>query len=81
MLWLDGAEVERFMGCSDHGRDEDDEGKQSGDVGLEEHGADDGGGCFVGGDVLGGGLVGEAQHNEEGDDKILHLINDINSQK
>jgi hypothetical protein len=62
------------MERSDHGDDEDDEGKQSGDVGLEEHGTDDGRGCFVGGDVLGDGLVGEAQHNEEGDEEVLHLI-------
>ena len=46
--------------CSDQGCYEEDEWEECGDVGFIEHGADDGCGCFVGGDVLGNCLASEA---------------------
>ena len=58
---------------SDQGGNEEDEWEEGGDVGFEEHGADDGVG-IMGGDVLGDGLTDETEHDEEGDQEVLHLI-------
>ena len=62
------------MMLSDQGCDEEDQGEESGDVGFEEQIADDVL-SVVGGDVLGDGLAGEGEYDEEGDQDILHVIN------
>lgn len=51
---------------SDQGGDEEDQAEEGDDVGFSKHGADDGGRTqeLVSGDVLGDGLVGEAEHNQ-----------------
>ena len=59
---------------SNQGGDEEDEREEGGDVGLVEHGADDGHGGLVGGDVLGNCLAAETEHDQEGDQEVLHLI-------
>ena len=59
---------------SDQGGNEEYEGKDGDNVGFGKHGADDGRGAFVGGDLLSSSLEGEANDNQEGDDKILHDI-------
>ena len=81
LVVIDRGMCIRLWRVSDQGGDEEDQGKESGDVGLVEHGADDGSGCFVNGDVLGGGLEGEAEDDQQGDDEILHNEINISSTK
>ena len=59
------------MRRSDQGGDQEDQREEGGEVGFEEHGADDGVG-IVGGNVLGDGLAGECEDDEEGDQEVLH---------
>ena len=51
---------------------EEDEWEECGNVGFVEHGADDCGGGFVGGDVLSGSLAAEVEDDQEGDEYVLH---------
>ena len=62
------------MELSDQGGDECDEWEEGCEVGLVEHGADDGA-LFVGGvNCVGGGLAGEGEQYNEHEDEVLHLI-------